>query len=119
MTVIVVAACPVGLRGHLTRWLLEISPGVFVGKVSTRVRQLMWVRVVEMVNTGRAIMVYAANNEQGLAFQVHDHNWVPVDFEGINLMLRPAQEPETTQQTAGTPTKGWSNASKRRRFGRR
>ena len=31
MTVIVVTACPAGLRGHLTRWLLEISPGVFVG----------------------------------------------------------------------------------------
>ncbi len=68
-----VAACPVGLRGHLTRWLLEISPGVFVGKVSARVRTLMWVRVLEMVKTGRAIMVYSADNEQGLAFEVHHH----------------------------------------------
>ena len=32
MVVIVLTACPAGLRGHLTRWLLEISPGVFVGK---------------------------------------------------------------------------------------
>ena len=55
MIVIVVAACPVGLRGHLTRWLLEISPGVFVGTVSARVRGLMWARVVEMVSTGRAL----------------------------------------------------------------
>ncbi|SDC64217.1 type I-E CRISPR-associated endoribonuclease Cas2e [Actinokineospora iranica] len=73
MTVIVVAACPVGLRGHLTRWLLEISPGVFVGKVSARVRGLMWQRVTEMAMTGRAIMVYGADNEQGLAFAVHSH----------------------------------------------
>ena len=25
MTVLVLTACPAGLRGHLTRWLLEIS----------------------------------------------------------------------------------------------
>lgn len=119
MTVIVVAACPVGLRGHLTRWLLEIAPGVFVGKVSTRVRELMWQRVVDMVRTGRAIMVYAANNEQGLAFQVHEHNWQPIDIDGITLMLRPTDHPVApASETAPTrPTTGWSKVSKRRRYG--
>ncbi|MFC0107840.1 type I-E CRISPR-associated endoribonuclease Cas2e [Kibdelosporangium aridum] len=73
MTVIAVAACPVGLRGHLTRWLPEIAPGVFVGKISARVRTLLWQRVTDMVKTGRAIMVYGADNEQGLAFKVHAH----------------------------------------------
>ena len=116
MTVIVVAACPVGLRGHLTRWLLEIAPGVFVGKVSSRVRELMWLRVLDMVKTGRAIMVYSANNEQGLAFQVHEHNWQPIDIEGINLMLRPAAH--TNDNHANRPKQGWSNAAKRRRYGR-
>ena len=117
MTVIVVAACPVGLRGHLTRWLLEISPGVFVGKITARVRELMWIRVIEMVNTGRAIMVYNANNEQGLAFKVHGHEWIPTDFEGINLMLRPTPPPEPDPATSETRTgRGWSNASKRRRY---
>ncbi|KFZ77082.1 CRISPR-associated protein Cas2 [Amycolatopsis sp. MJM2582] len=116
MTVIVVTACPVGLRGHLTRWLLEISPGVFVGKVSARVRTLMWQRVIDMVKTGRAIMVYNADNEQGLAFEVHAHDWTPVDFDGINLMLRPA--PRQTPITGDRKT-GWSNASKRRRYGSR
>ena len=116
MTVIVVAACPVGLRGHLTRWLLEIAPGVFVGKVSSRVRELMWLRVLDMVKTGRAIMVYSANNEQGLAFQVHEHNWQPIDIEGINLMLRPATQ--TDDNPAHGPKQGWSNAAKRRRYGR-
>lgn len=121
MTVIVVAACPVGLRGHLTRWLLEIAPGVFVGKISTRVRELMWQRVVDMVRTGRAIMVYAADNEQGLAFQVHEHNWKPIDLDGITLMLRPAPPEATTTAESSAPSQstGWSKASKRRRFGNR
>ncbi|EWC61629.1 CRISPR-associated protein, Cas2 [Actinokineospora spheciospongiae] len=116
MTVIVVAACPIGLRGHLTRWLLEISPGVFVGRISARVRGLMWERVVEMVKTGRAIMVHQADNEQGLAFTVHASEWVPVDFEGVTLMLRPS----AVGEGAGTgEKKGWSTAGRRRRYGQR
>lgn len=119
MTVIVVAACPVGLRGHLTRWLLEISTGVFVGRVSARVRSLLWVRVVDMVKTGRAIMVYSADNEQGLEFRVHNHDWTPVDMEGLTLMLRPAGADGEGGPVAGRAPKGWSAASKRRRYGRR
>jgi CRISPR-associated protein Cas2 len=113
MTVIVVTACPIGLRGHLTRWLLEISPGVFVGNITTRVRELMWLRVTDMVKTGRAIMVYNTRNEQGLDFQVHAHDWIPTDFDGIHLILRPNTRPPTTRNT------GWSNASKRRKYGNR
>lgn len=115
MTVIVVTACPAGLRGHLTRWLLEISPGVFVGTISKRVCQLLWVRVLEMVKTGRALMVYRANNEQGLAFEVHEHDWEPVDFEGMTLMLRPGES--NADASGGRSTEGWSSASRRRKFG--
>jgi CRISPR-associated protein Cas2 len=117
MTVIVVAACPVGLRGHLTRWLLEISAGVFVGKVSARVRDLLWLRTLEMVKSARAIMVYAANNEQGLTFKVHRHEWMPVEIEGVTLMLRPVERgdgPRSSDEL--TRTQGWSTASRRRRF---
>lgn len=115
MTVIVVAACPVGLRGHLTRWLLEISAGVFVGRVSARVRDLLWQRTVEMVKTGRAIMVFAASNEQGLDFKVHQHDWVPLDVEGVTLMLRP-NDSEPSAEASPEKTHGWSSASRRRRF---
>ncbi|SDH19882.1 type I-E CRISPR-associated endoribonuclease Cas2e [Pseudonocardia oroxyli] len=115
MTVIVVAACPVGLRGHLTRWLLEISAGVFVGRVSSRVRDLLWERTVDMVKSGRAIMVFAANNEQGLDFKVHKHEWTPVDIDGVTLMLRPNDTEGPSDENA-LRTQGWSSASRRRRF---
>lgn len=116
MTVIVVAACPVGLRGHLTRWLLEISAGVFVGKVSTRVRDLLWIRTVEMVKNGRAIMVYAADNEQGLDFKVHRHEWTPVEIEGLTLILRPNDTGNPGAVGSSDRTEGWSSAGRRRRF---
>jgi len=47
-----------GSTRHLTRWLLEISPGVFVGHVPARVRDALWDRVIEMCRDGRAILVY-------------------------------------------------------------
>lgn len=88
MTVVVLTAVPPGLRGHLTRWLLEISPGVFVGHLPARVRERMWYRIVEFVDDGRALMVHSVQGEQRLAFQVHGHDWTPVDYDGITLMRR-------------------------------
>lgn len=88
MTVIILSAVPPGLRGHLTRWLLEISPGVFVGYISSRVRELLWYRVIEHIDQGRALMVHGTRNEQRLVFKVHCHDWEPVDYEGISLMRR-------------------------------
>ena len=88
MTVLVLTACPEGLRGHLTRWLMEISAGVFVGHVSARVRSLLWARVVELAKDGRAIMVYGQQNEQRLAFKVHGHHWEPVDYDGLARLKR-------------------------------
>jgi CRISPR-associated protein Cas2 len=108
--VLVLTACPAGLRGHLTRWLLEISPGVFVGTVTTRVRELMWLRVLDLAKDGRAIMIHSADTEQGLAYRVHRHDWEPADLDGIWLMRRP-----TTPSHLPAVRPGWSNASRARR----
>lgn len=48
----------------------------------------MWQRVIEYLGDGRALMVYTARNEQRLAFEVHGHDWEPVDHDGIRLMRR-------------------------------
>ena len=118
MVVLVLSACPAGLRGHLTRWLLEISAGVFVGHVSTRVRDLLWLNVCEMTSGGRALMVFRVPGEQGMDFRVHNHHWTPTDFDGLMLMMRPenATAPAVTEEPPGA---GWSAASKRRGYGRR
>lgn len=109
MVVLVVTACPFGLRGYVTRWLLEISPGVFCGRISARVRDELWENVVAMVKDGRAIMVFHRRGDQGLDFRVHRNDWEPVDFDGITLIRRPKAGAAPPQRT------GWSNASRRRR----
>ncbi|MEV7491894.1 type I-E CRISPR-associated endoribonuclease Cas2e [Streptomyces anulatus] len=121
MTVIVLTNCPVGLRGFLTRWLLEISPGVFLGAPSTRIRDLLWAEVREYAGQGRALLAYQTDNEQGYAFETHDHTWHPTDHEGLTLIHRPnAHAPQAESPgsaAADVPRQGWSKASKRRRFG--
>ncbi|HEY5857203.1 MAG TPA: type I-E CRISPR-associated endoribonuclease Cas2e [Aldersonia sp.] len=112
MVVIVLTACPAGLRGHLTRWLLEISSGVFVGRATSRVRDRLWAHVVELAKDGKAIMVYSTPGEQGLSFRVHRHHWTPVDVDGIQLMLRPHTD---EVQQPGDMRRGWSKASRYRR----
>ena len=42
MIVMVLETVPVGLRGELTRWLLEPHTGVFVGHVNAMVRDRLW-----------------------------------------------------------------------------
>lgn len=112
MTVIVLTLCPAGLRGFLTLWLQEISPGVFVGNPSTRVRGLLWDEVRSYTGQGRALLAHTAPNEQGYTFDALDHHWEPVDHDGAVLIQR-------RKKRATQVKKGWSKASKRRRFGRR
>lgn len=109
MIVLVVTACPAGLRGDLTKWLTELAPGTFVGSPSARVRDLLWDRTTELVRDGRALLVYSSDNEQGMEFRTHRHSWVPTDFDGLTLMMRPADPSAEPRRT------GWSNARRQRR----
>jgi CRISPR-associated protein Cas2 len=127
--VVVVTACPDRLRGQLTRWLLEISAGVFVGHASARVRELLWERIVEHVGRGKALMVHSTRGEQRLAFRVHNHDWEPADYDGLTLMRRPTRRGAMTRMSwekdddadradrkpKSTP-ENWSIAARRRRF---
>ncbi|MDO5645747.1 MAG: type I-E CRISPR-associated endoribonuclease Cas2e [Dermabacter sp.] len=103
MMTLVLTACPAGLRGDLTKWLMEISPGVFVGRPTARVREHLWDRTLELCKDGKALLVFAANTDQGLEFRTHNHEWEPVNYDGLSLMLRPATPTPSTRT-------GWSNA---------
>jgi len=90
--VVVLSVTPERLRGDLTRWLLEISTGVYVGHLSARVRDHLWERITADVSSGRALMVWSARNEQRMQFKVHNHAWAVEDFDGIALMRRETSE---------------------------
>lgn len=101
MIVISLTDCPMKLRGYLTKYLCEISTGVYVGKVSAKVRDGLWQRVCDNCTHGRAVMVINSDNEQGYDFRVWNTTWVPVDLDGFKVMLRPEiQRAEQTETHA-------------------
>lgn len=101
--------CPPKLRGDLSKWLCEINTGVYVGNVSSRVRDALWDRVCKNLKNGQATLVYTAAGEQKMDFRTHNAAWEPVDFDGIKLMRRPLPQGET----AGMELKhGFSKAAK-------
>ncbi|MBS3976181.1 MAG: type I-E CRISPR-associated endoribonuclease Cas2 [Syntrophomonadaceae bacterium] len=109
MIVITLTDCPPALRGDLTKWLQEINTGVYVGQVSARVRDEIWKRVKDSAKSGRATLVFSANNEQRMDFRVHNTSWEPIDFDGLKLMLRPS--PARVKRLSELRT-GFSNAAK-------
>jgi len=75
MQVLVLNSCPAGLRGDVSRWFMELAPGVYVGRVSARVRDQLWDRIVEAAGQGRALLIYPARNEQGYVVREHQYGW--------------------------------------------
>ncbi|MBZ0252702.1 MAG: type I-E CRISPR-associated endoribonuclease Cas2e [Candidatus Methylomirabilis sp.] len=89
MTVIVLERASVSLRGELTRWLLEVRAGVFVGRVSRRVRERLWTKVRERNPDGGCLLIWTAPNEQGFRVETYgDTTRTLEDFDGLMLVRR-------------------------------
>jgi len=110
MIVISMTNCPPKLRGDLSKWLLEINTGVYVGHVNARVREALWKRICENIKDGQATMVFTMNNEQHMDFYVHNTSWQPVDYDGIKLMKHPDKTGYTQKDEL---PQGFSNEAKR------
>lgn len=102
-------SCPPRLRGDLSKWLCEINTGVYVGNVSSRVRDAIWDRVCQNLKNGQATLVYTAAGEQRMEFRTHNTSWEVVDYDGIKLMRRPLPQ---TQTEAVDLKPGFSKAAK-------
>ena len=117
MIVLHLTGCPPSLRGDLTKWLMEIAAGVYVGRVSARVRDMLWEKVVETSKGGRAVLVFNANNEQRMDYRIHGETWEPIDFDGLKLMMRPspARLEENKIKKQESKQLGFSNAARHRK----
>jgi CRISPR-associated protein Cas2 len=93
--VIVLERVTPGLRGKLTRWMMEVHPGVFVGSMSARVRDKLWGLVRGARRLGACTLVTSTPNEQGFTIETTgDTSRSVVNFDGLLLLRRPAAEPD-------------------------
>lgn len=87
MVVIVVENVPPRLRGRLAVWLLEVRAGVYVGKVSRRVREMIWQNLERGLGEGNAVMAWTTNTESGFDFLTLGANRrIPKEMEGVKLV---------------------------------
>lgn len=95
MIIMVLNNVPVRVRGDLTRWLVEVKSGVYVGQVSARVRDKLWERCSNSRGAGGVFQAWSTNTEQG--FQMRMSGFVDrcvVNWEGVELI-------QETQLNAG------------------
>ncbi|MFF2651712.1 type I-E CRISPR-associated endoribonuclease Cas2e [Streptomyces sp. NPDC058045] len=87
MITLTMSAVPDHLRGALSRWLLEVTPQMYVGTVSAKVRDQLWGAVSACVEEGVAVLVHPADNEQGFELRTAgQHRRKPIDFDGLTLI---------------------------------
>ena len=90
MTILILERVSPSLRGELTRWLLEPKTGVFIGTLSTRVREKLWEKACVGAKDGACMMAHTTNNEQGYSFSVYgDTSRTITEWEGLQLVTRP------------------------------
>ncbi|MHB1295315.1 MAG: type I-E CRISPR-associated endoribonuclease Cas2e [Anaerolineae bacterium] len=80
---------PLSLRGELTRWLIEVNTGIFVGDVNAMVRDRLWIKCTSGRRKGSVIQAWSTNREQGFdvrAMGLTDRE--VVDYDGLKLMRK-------------------------------
>jgi CRISPR-associated protein Cas2 len=87
MLVIVVGNVPPRLRGRLAVWLVEVRPGVYIGRYSVRVREMIWNHVENGVGEGSAVMCWSTPDEAGFDVRTLGANRrLPLDLDGARLV---------------------------------
>ncbi|MFD6531779.1 type I-E CRISPR-associated endoribonuclease Cas2e [Streptomyces sp. NPDC060184] len=95
MIVISATAVPDHPRGALTHWLLEVTPELYVGTVSAKVRDELWAADAARTHDGIAVLAHPADNEQGFTLRTAGtRRRETVDFGRLTLaaLRRESQE---------------------------
>lgn len=78
---------PESLQGECSRLLIEVRSGVFIGSLSTRVREKLWELVKQHSETGAAFIVYDFSNEQGFLMEMHgDPKRTIIDIDELQMV---------------------------------
>lgn len=92
MVVLLMEKVPQSLRGEVTRWMIELKTGVFVGNISALVRDKLWEHICTKTKGGSAILLQSASNEQGYTIRSYGDTSRKIrDFDGLCLVTVPVK----------------------------
>jgi len=90
VVVLILERVPAGLRGELSRWMLEPRTGVFIGKISAIIRDKLWQKAIKDSKGGAGTLIFASQTEQGFTVRTFgDTTRAVMDWEGLLLVHVP------------------------------
>ncbi len=93
MVVLATTAVPDHVHGVLSRWMIEVMPGWFIGTLSARVRDELWSTVSAVIGDGAAVLAYPDATEQVFSLRtVRKRRRELIDFDGLTLVRMRALE---------------------------
>ena len=85
--ILIVDSMKPSLRGELSRWMIEIKAGVFIGTISALVRDKIWEKVCSSTEMEGAVLIHPSKTEQKFFILMHGNPTRQViDMEGISLI---------------------------------
>lgn len=92
MIVMVLEKVSVSERGELTRWLLEVRSGVFIGHVNARVRDKLWEKCANRNTSGGVFQAWNSDTEQHYQMRMcgDTSRWIVLE-EGMQLIKIPGE----------------------------
>lgn len=101
LAVISTTAVPDHVRGALSRWMNEVTPGLYIGILSAKVRTALWETVSASIDDGAAVLIHPSDNEQRYTLHTAGtRRRTPIDFDGLTLIALNPHEPERGNETA-------------------
>jgi len=92
VVVMVLEKVPQAMRGELTRWLIEVKTGVYIGHVTAMVRDRLWEKCTKDRKSGVVFQAWSTNNEQHYNMRITQNSEREiVNWEGI-LLVRELEE---------------------------
>ena len=90
MVVMILERVPRGLRGDLSRWMIEPKAGIFLGRMTARLRDKLWQKAVAGSRGGACLQAWNTPSEQGFTVRTHgDGSRKIIDVEGLSLVAVP------------------------------
>ena len=108
MVVFSLTSAPQRVRGMLSRYCLEVRPGLFVGRLDGRMRQKLWAIIEETATAHTsAVMAWSRPTAQGYAFRsLGTAARQPVRYDGLWLVAEEQQKERGAPKRSPDPADG-------------
>jgi CRISPR-associated protein Cas2 len=66
-------AVPQSVTGYLSRYLMELESGLYVGTTTRALAEHLWDQVVAYSGDGYAVAMFSGGSELGMTLRTHNH----------------------------------------------